>query len=58
MNAPVPQGPAVITPGLQVPDPVAGYWLAQVKIRLRREIAWDWHQRVGSGDPRVEDEPG
>ena len=52
MNAPVLTGPAAITPGLQVPDPHAAYWLSQVHIRLRREIGWCWHQRLGRGDPQ------
>ena len=52
MNAPVLTGPAAITPGLQVPDRHAAYWLSQVHIRLRREIVWCWHQRLGRSDPR------
>ena len=52
MNAPVLSGPAAVTPGLHVPDPYAAYWLAQVHIRLRREINWCWHQRLGRNDPR------
>ncbi|SFA78404.1 vesicle-fusing ATPase [Poseidonocella pacifica] len=52
MNAPSPHGPACVTPGLSVPDPFAAYWLAQVNLRLRREIAWAWHQRAGAADPR------
>lgn len=52
MNAPVLTGPAAITPGLRVPDAHAAYWLAQVHIRLRREIGWCWHQRLGRYDPQ------
>jgi hypothetical protein len=52
MNAPVLTGPAAITPDLEVPDPHAAYWLSQVHIRLRREIGWCWHQRLGRSDPR------
>ena len=37
-------------PDLLVADPLCAYWLAQVTLRLRREIAWCWHQR-GSGAP-------
>ncbi len=33
------------TPGITVNDKLAGYWLKQVTIRLRREIWWNWHER-------------
>jgi hypothetical protein len=42
--------PASMNPDLLVGDPLCGYWLAQVTLRLRREIAWCWHQR-GAGAP-------
>lgn len=42
------------TPGLAVDDPLGRYWMRQVTIRLRREIAWLWHQRC----PGVEENPG
>ncbi len=42
---------AQVTPGLEVEDPVMGYWLAQVNLRLRRELAWCWLQRTGQNDP-------
>lgn len=45
------QGSAAITPGLSVPDRGAAYWLEQVNLRLRREVSWCWHQRVGRTDP-------
>lgn len=45
------QGPAVITPGVRVADAVASYWLAQVHVRLRREVCWFWHQRAGRPEP-------
>lgn len=51
MNAGILNGAAAITPGLQVPDPLAAYWLSQVHIRVRREIGWSWHQRLGRDDP-------
>jgi vesicle-fusing ATPase len=38
-------GAARITPGLTISDPFAAYWVAQVNLRLRREIAWCWFQR-------------
>ena len=48
MNAPLAAMPASMNPDLGVDDPVCAHWLAQVTLRLRREIAWCWHQR-GSG---------
>ena len=33
------------TPELRAADPVANYWMRQVTIRLRREVAWCWHER-------------
>jgi hypothetical protein len=46
-------------PGLSVGDFFAAHWLAQAALRLRREVAWVWHQReVGAGlamaDPAYE----
>ena len=49
MNARLEQlapGPAIMTPDLVIADAHAAYWIAQVNIRLRREIAWCWHQRM------------
>ena len=37
--------PVSFTPGIVVDDPVARRWLAEVTLRLRREVAWIWHQR-------------
>lgn len=37
--------PVSMNPDLGVGDPVCAHWLAQVTWRLRREIAWCWHQR-------------
>ena len=34
-----------LNPELHVADPGCAYWLAQVTLRLRREIAWCRHQR-------------
>jgi hypothetical protein len=39
-----------MNPELEVEDPICALWLAQVTLRLRREIAWCWHQR-GTGAP-------
>jgi len=33
------------TPDLRAADPWANYWMRQVTIRLRREVAWCWHER-------------
>ncbi len=52
MNVVPLQGPAAVTPGLRVPDPHAAHWLAQVNLRLRREVSWCWHQRLGRADPQ------
>jgi hypothetical protein len=35
----------LFTPGLRLDDPVTMHWLRQVALRLRREIAWSWHER-------------
>lgn len=40
-------GPRVVTllPKLEPADGLAEYWLAQVTLRLRREVSWIWHER-------------
>ena len=43
--------PAQVTPDLAIHDPVASYWFQQVSLRLRREVAWCWHQRGPIHDP-------
>ncbi|MGH6646430.1 ATP-binding protein [Aquabacterium sp.] len=48
MNAQLAPAPASMNPDLRIDDPVCAHWLAQVTWRLRREIAWCWHQRGGS----------
>lgn len=52
MSAMLLEGPASVTPGLQVADAHAAYWLSQVNLRLRREVSWCWHQRLGRADPQ------
>jgi hypothetical protein len=42
--------PLHITPTIGGRDPLAAYWLGQVHARLRRELAWAWHERGGHGD--------
>ncbi len=44
-------GPGMITPGLLIEDEAVAYWYSQVTLRLRREIAWCWHQRIQQTDP-------
>lgn len=44
--------PAMITPGRLINDEHAAYWFAQVNLRLRREVAWCWFQRMNQ--PMVE----
>lgn len=44
--------PAMVTPGLLIQDQHAAYWFAQVNLRLRREVAWCWFQRMNQ--PLVE----
>ncbi|HEY8613168.1 MAG TPA: hypothetical protein VIL69_18030, partial [Roseomonas sp.] len=46
--APLPP-PVGFEPRLGTEDPLAAYWLRQATLRLRRQIAWLWHQRGGSG---------
>ncbi|WP_338761608.1 ATP-binding protein [Massilia sp. METH4] len=44
--------PAGFLPGVAGGDPLAAYWLAQVTLRLRREVCWLWRERAqqGAGD--------
>jgi len=42
--------PVSFTPALRASDPLANYWIAQVSLRLRREITWMRHQRGLSPD--------
>ena len=37
--------PVVFSPNLRGNDPVANYWMRHATLRLRREIAWIWHER-------------
>jgi len=37
--------PMLLNPDLATPDLSASWWLAQVTLRLRREVAWCWHLR-------------
>ncbi len=36
---------ATFLTGIKTSDPLAGYWLRQVTVRLRREVCWLWHER-------------
>ena len=49
MNALLAATPVSMTPELMPGDTLCAHWLAQVTLRLRREVAWCWHQR-GTGD--------
>jgi vesicle-fusing ATPase len=40
-----------LNPDLAIGDPACAHWLAQVTLRLRREIAWCWHQRGQGAAP-------
>ena len=42
--------PIVFSPNLRADDELANYWMRQATFRLRREIAWSWHER-GLGAP-------
>ncbi len=43
--ADAPDAHPLLDPALAPADPGVRHWLAQVTLRLRREIAWAWHQR-------------
>lgn len=43
-------GPVVFSPDLRAADELANYWMRQATFRVRREIAWIWHER-GTGSP-------
>lgn len=47
MNAVAPL-PSAFTPRLAVADALAASWLAEVTLRLRREVCWLWQMRTGS----------
>ncbi len=42
--------PIVFSPALRAADELANYWMRQATHRLRREVAWLWHER-GLGRP-------
>ena len=45
--------PVVFTPDLRSGDELANYWMRQATLRLRREVAWLWHER-GAGIPHAQ----
>ena len=45
--------PCCSTPTSALPTPCLAWWLDQVTLRLRREIAWCWHLR-GEGKAAAE----
>jgi len=40
--------PIVFSPNLRAGDPLANHWMRQATLRLRREVAWLWHERGGA----------
>lgn len=40
-----------VTPGLTLTDATAAYWVQQATLRLRREVAWLWRQRLPEDGP-------
>ncbi len=45
LRAIVMQPASTFLPVVMVQDPLAGYWLRQVTLRLRREVCWLWRER-------------
>lgn len=41
--------PVAFLPGIHGQDAQAGHWLAQVTLRLRREVCWLWRERLLQG---------
>ena len=41
--------PVVFAPNLRAGDELANYWMRQATLRIRREIAWIWHERGMDG---------
>ena len=44
-SAHYPAEPIAFMPGIRGQDPIAQHWLAQVTLRLRREVCWLWRER-------------
>lgn len=62
MTASPANGASTFLPGISVQDPEAEAWLRQASLRLRREVAWRWHQHgveaSGNGQlPPANDSP-
>ncbi|HEV7642865.1 MAG TPA: ATP-binding protein [Pyrinomonadaceae bacterium] len=47
--------PVVFLPNLRANDELANYWMRQATLRIRREIAWTWHER-GNDAPALSGE--
>ena len=47
----------VFLPNLRAGDELANYWMRQAMLRLRREIAWMWHERGASSPPQLGELP-
>jgi len=56
-NAVIPE--VAFSPDLGVADPTAHAWLRQATLRLRREVAWRWHEReaASNGAHAAQDDP-
>jgi vesicle-fusing ATPase len=48
-SARYPEEPVAFLPGVHGHDASAQYWLAQVTLRLRREVCWLWRERALQG---------
>ncbi len=49
--------PALFSPELSISDELAANWLAEVTLRLRREIAWQWYIRGNTVAPNPDQLP-
>lgn len=61
MNLRDPRPAVAFQPALRVADPEAARWLAEVTLRLRREVCWLWRERgllLGAGNRASSDMDG
>lgn len=47
----------MFSPALRAGDELANYWMRQATLRLRREIAWIWHERGAVAPPQLGELP-
>lgn len=57
-NAATLPPPETFLPSLRAGDPLAAHWLRHVTLRLRREVAWLWHERGPTAVERAPAAPG